>query len=569
VLNRCVAVIALLLASSPWGRSQAVPPTPVRLTSFFNLTASQSIDNRSITTRHNNIHLIHATGSGVWSVTLQFSDVSASGPWTNFSDPAATVTSFSPTSNGGGFGYHDYIRVFILGTATVAYSGTQNLYIPFAFASSLISSINGDTTQAQTINSTSDTNLVLTVVDNGVGVHSLQMSWLGTLADARIASAATWNAKQPAGNYITGLTGDISANGPGSVPSTLATVNGSPGACGSATQECLVTTDSKGRVISQSQTTITPAESSVTFTDVTTNNVSPTKHGYVPKIPNDPNKCFLGDGTYGACGVGASSLWSALLAPTSDLTLNFASHATTFNSAGLFTYHGQFSADVLSSSDNTHSGIVELNGLTSGEVAFAVADVAGTAIAYILPSTNGVADQVLFDSGVTTCPTLPTGSPSTCHLLKWVSVPTCVDTGGKHLNYDTSTHVFSCGTSSSGIRGIPFSIGDPAGSTLTVASTTTDYITVPFACTISAYNLLIDAGTITVKFWKVATGTAIPTSTNSINTSGVGISSGTAIHSTTLTDFTTTAVAANDIMAVNITAVTTAKYFSAVLECDQ
>lgn len=123
--------------------------------------------------------------------------------------------------------------------------------------------------------------------------------------------------------------------------------------------------------------------------------------------------------------------------------------------------------------------------------------------------------------------------------------------------------------SNSNIRGIPFTIGTPGGSALTVASTTTDYITVPFACTIAGYNLLIDAGTITVKFWKIATGTAIPTSSNSISTSGVGISSGTAIHSTTVSDFTTTTVTANDIMAMNVTAVATAAYVQGVLQCNQ
>lgn len=119
-------------------------------------------------------------------------------------------------------------------------------------------------------------------------------------------------------------------------------------------------------------------------------------------------------------------------------------------------------------------------------------------------------------------------------------------------------------------RAISFTIGDPnASSALGTTSTYTDYVTVPFACTISAYNLLIDGGTITVKFWKVATGTAIPTSSNSISTSGVGISSGTAIHSTTVTDFTTTAVSDNDITAMNVTAAATAKYVNGVLECDQ
>jgi collagen type VII alpha len=118
-------------------------------------------------------------------------------------------------------------------------------------------------------------------------------------------------------------------------------------------------------------------------------------------------------------------------------------------------------------------------------------------------------------------------------------------------------------------RAIAFTIGDPGGTALTAASTTTAYVTVPFACTISAYNLLVDAGTITVKFWKVATGTAIPTSANSINTSGVSISTGTAIHSTTVTDFTSTAVSANNIIAMNVTTVSTAKFVNGVLECTQ
>jgi len=118
-------------------------------------------------------------------------------------------------------------------------------------------------------------------------------------------------------------------------------------------------------------------------------------------------------------------------------------------------------------------------------------------------------------------------------------------------------------------HGISFSIGVPGGTALTVASTTTDYISVPFACTINRYTLQIDAGTITVKFWKVALGTAIPTSSNSINTSGVGISSGTAVTSTSLGDFTTTSVAANDSIAMNVTAVATAAFVNGVLSCQE
>lgn len=117
-------------------------------------------------------------------------------------------------------------------------------------------------------------------------------------------------------------------------------------------------------------------------------------------------------------------------------------------------------------------------------------------------------------------------------------------------------------------RAIAFTMGDVTNSGA-LSTSNVSYVTVPFACTISAYNLTIDAGTITVKFWKVATGTAIPTSGNSINTSGVSISSGTAIHSTTVSDFTTTAVSANDIMAMAVTSVATAKTVTGVLECTQ
>jgi hypothetical protein len=136
---------------------------------------------------------------------------------------------------------------------------------------------------------------------------------------------------------------------------------------------------------------------------------------------------------------------------------------------------------------------------------------------------------------------------------------------------DVRTPFFQGNTSGAGnVHGLAFSMGDPnATSGLVATSAQTYYLTIPFACTINAYNLVIDAGTITVKFWKVATGTAIPTSANSINTSGVGISTGTAIHSTTLSDFTTTAVAANDIMAMNVTAVTTAKFVNGVLQCTE
>jgi hypothetical protein len=93
------------------------------------------------------------------------------------------------------------------------------------------------------------------------------------------------------------------------------------------------------------------------------------------------------------------------------------------------------------------------------------------------------------------------------------------------------------------------------------------YFTVPFNGTITGWSLSVDTGTVTVKFWKKAAGTAVPTVSDNINTSGVSLSTGTHVRSTTVSDFTTTAVTAGDIIAVNITALTgTITDFSGTLE---
>jgi hypothetical protein len=72
------------------------------------------------------------------------------------------------------------------------------------------------------------------------------------------------NSKQASGNYITALTGDVTASGPGSVAATLAAVNSSVGTFGSATQASQVTVNGKGLVTAASNVTVTPAVGSIT-----------------------------------------------------------------------------------------------------------------------------------------------------------------------------------------------------------------------------------------------------------------------------------------------------------------
>lgn len=78
------------------------------------------------------------------------------------------------------------------------------------------------------------------------------------------ADWTTFNNKQAAGNYITALTGDATAAGPGSAALTLATVNSNVGSFGGATTSGTFTVNAKGLITAASSTSIQIAESQVT-----------------------------------------------------------------------------------------------------------------------------------------------------------------------------------------------------------------------------------------------------------------------------------------------------------------
>ncbi len=61
-----------------------------------------------------------------------------------------------------------------------------------------ITSIQGLTASSQTFDKVDDTNVTLTISTTSASNHRWTLGWTGTLADGRIASAGTWNAKQNA-----------------------------------------------------------------------------------------------------------------------------------------------------------------------------------------------------------------------------------------------------------------------------------------------------------------------------------------------------------------------------------
>lgn len=79
---------------------------------------------------------------------------------------------------------------------------------------------------------------------------------LNTNLNADLLDGQHASAFQPAGNYITALTGDVTATGPGSVTATLATVNANVGTFGSATQVSQVTVNGKGLITAAANVTI-------------------------------------------------------------------------------------------------------------------------------------------------------------------------------------------------------------------------------------------------------------------------------------------------------------------------
>lgn len=209
------------------------------------------------------------------------------------------------------------------------------------------------------------------------------------------------------------------------------------------------------------------------------------------------------------------------------------------------------------------------NGLSTGSSAPSLTAGTGGAQAW----AEGTAPSVGIAAGVDVC-----YADSTAHALKCSFNNDTAQALARNSSTSTTTTQPLFATAAAGVYApraitsadlpafaIGVAVGDPAGTAL--ATGVLGYVVVPSACTIIGWDILVDAGTATVDVWKIATGTALPTVTNTITASAKpAIASGTAIHSTTLTGWTTS-VAANDIFGFNLDAVATAKYITVDVQC--
>lgn len=148
-------------------------------------------------------------------------------------------------------------QILLGGTGTSTAPGINKLYIggPNNEVEYIATSSLGITSGSGTVTSITASSPLTggTITTTGsIGCQTASGSQAGCLASA---DWTTFNNKQASGNYITALTGDISASGPGSAATTLATVNSNTGSFGGATSIPTFTVNGKGLITAASAVT--------------------------------------------------------------------------------------------------------------------------------------------------------------------------------------------------------------------------------------------------------------------------------------------------------------------------
>lgn len=304
-------------------------------------------------------------------------------------------------------------------------------------------------------------------------------------------------------------------------------------------------------------------EGGLSLTNIATNNVSITKHGFAPILPNDASKFLDGTGAYSVPAGGGTVTHTGALTANALVLGNGAADTKPMGSFGTTTtvLHGNaggaptFGAvslatdvtDALPLLENVQTGTSYT--IVAGDAGKEITQNNAAASAYTLPQATGSFaagfQTMVLNLGLGVCTITPT--TSTINGLAAIRLQpgdACLIVSDG-TNYQAA--IFAA------IGQISLVVGD--GVNAISANAVSLPFPVEFSGKIIGYSIMGDAGTCTAKWWKKATGTAIPTIADVINTSGVGLSSGTAIRSSTVSDFTTVDVVAGDILIATLTAV--------------
>lgn len=143
-----------------------------------------------------------------------------------------------------------------------------------AATSAAITSINTLTPTAQfLVTGTAGTDFGIV---SSVATHTFNLPVASASNTGKLSNSdwSTFNSKQAAGNYITALTGDVTATGPGSVAATLATVNGNVGSFGSSTSIPNFTVNAKGLITAAGSNVVIAPAGTLTGTTLASNVVT-------------------------------------------------------------------------------------------------------------------------------------------------------------------------------------------------------------------------------------------------------------------------------------------------------
>lgn len=276
----------------------------------------------------------------------------------------------------------------------------------------------------------------------------------------------------------------------------------------------------------------------------------------------------VGDGSRGLAS-------STLDAAVAKLTKGVPSAASASDVAGLFSSSGAFLGSDGTKKDPPANYTVTTDATTArtlaaGDCASVISFTSSSAVTVTVPTgLGGGCNALLYQAG--SGQVSLTGSGTTLRQLAGTAA-----TAGQYstiLAYAVTDSAWELSGQLAGIvavshtRPIGCAVGDPAGSAL--ATGVLCYVVAPATCAIQSWDVLVDSGTATVGVWKIASGTAIPTVSNSIVASAApAIATGTAIHSTALTGWTTS-VSKYDIFGFNLSTTSGPKYIYVGVNCDE
>jgi hypothetical protein len=218
------------------------------------------------------------------------------------------------------------------------------------------------------INAGSDIVGTLAVGNGGTGSTTLTGLLKGNGIGA-IQTAIAGTDYQVPGNYITALTGDVTASGPGSAVATLATVNGTTGSFGSSTAIPTFTVNGKGLITAAGSVAVIAPAGTLTGTTLASNVL---------------NSSLTSVGTLSTLTVSGQSILGN--ASTTNLSANTlaigGSATTTISAAGVLTTPSLVAtgnANVGSLTVGTLTGFLKANsGVVSTSLINAGSDIVGT-----------------------------------------------------------------------------------------------------------------------------------------------------------------------------------------------